>query len=67
MIEVGETTGSLETVLDDIATFHEGELDLKLGQLTTWIEPLLLLLMGIIVGGLVIIMYLPVFHMAGTV
>jgi type IV pilus assembly protein PilC len=67
MIEVGETTGSLETMLNDVAEFHEGELELQLNQLTTWIEPLLLLIMGFIVGGIVIIMYLPVFQIAGTV
>ncbi|OLC00675.1 MAG: hypothetical protein AUH35_01330 [Nitrospirae bacterium 13_1_40CM_62_7] len=66
MIEVGETTGGLEMMLRDVAEFHEGELDLRLSQLTTWIEPMLLLLMGIIVGGIVLIMYLPVFQIAGT-
>lgn len=67
MLEVGETTGSLETMLQDIAEFHEGEMDLRLSQITTWIEPVLLLVMGILVGGVVIIMYLPVFELAGTV
>ena len=67
MIEVGETTGALEGMLQDVAEFHEGELDLRLSQLTTWIEPVLLLIMGLIVGGIVIIMYLPVFQIAGTV
>ncbi len=67
MIEVGETTGSLETMLMEVAEFHEGELDLRLSQVTTWIEPLLLLVMGIIVGGIVIVMYLPIFQVAGTV
>ena len=67
MIEVGESTGSLETMLQEVAEFHEGELDLQLTQLTTWMEPALLLIMGFIVGGLVIIMYLPIFQLAGTV
>jgi type IV pilus assembly protein PilC len=67
MIEVGETTGSLETMLNDVAEFHEGELDLRLSQITTWIEPALLLVMGFIVGGIVIVMYLPIFQIAGTV
>jgi len=67
MIEVGETTGALESMLQDVAEFHEGELDLRLSQLTTWIEPVLLLIMGLVVGGIVIIMYLPVFQIAGTV
>jgi type IV pilus assembly protein PilC len=67
MIAVGEETGSLDTMLRDIAEFHENELDQRLSQLTTWIEPALLLIMGVIVGGIVIIMYLPVFEMAGSV
>lgn len=66
MIEVGETTGSLESMLLEVAEFHEGELDLRLSQLTTWIEPVLLLLMGFLVGTIVIVMYLPIFQMAGA-
>lgn len=66
MIEVGESTGSLETMLQEVAEFHEGELDLQLTQLTTWMEPALLLIMGFIVGGLVIVMYLPIFQLAGN-
>jgi type IV pilus assembly protein PilC len=67
MIAVGEETGSLDMMLRDIAEFHENELDQRLSQLTTWIEPALLLIMGVIVGGIVIIMYLPVFEMAGAI
>ena len=66
MLAVGEETGSLETMLKDVAEFYESELDVRLTQLTTWIEPALLLLMGVLVGGIVIIMYLPVFQMAGS-
>ena len=67
MLSVGEETGSLELMLHDVAEFYEVDLDLRLTQLTTWIEPALLLLMGILVGGIVVIMYLPVFQMAGNV
>lgn len=67
MLSVGEETGSLEPMLHDMAEFYEGDLDLRLTQLTTWIEPVLLLIMGIMVGGIVIVMYLPVFQMAGNV
>ncbi len=65
MLSVGEETGSLEGMLHDVAEFYEGDLDLRLTQLTTWIEPVLLLFMGVLVGGIVIVMYLPVFQMAG--
>ncbi len=67
MVSVGEETGSLETMLHDVAEFYESDLDLRLTQLTTWIEPVLLLVMGVLVGAIVITMYLPVFQMAGTV
>jgi type IV pilus assembly protein PilC len=67
MLSVGEETGSLEAMLRDVAEFYEADLDTRLTQMTTWIEPALLLIMGVLVGGIVIIMYLPVFHMAGTV
>jgi type IV pilus assembly protein PilC len=67
MLSVGEETGSLEPMLHDVAEFYEADLDLRLTQLTTWIEPVLLLIMGIMVGGIVVVMYLPVFQMAGNV
>lgn len=67
MLSVGEETGSLEPMLSDVAEFYEGDLDTQLAQLTTWIEPALLLVMGILVGGIVIVMYLPVFQMAGSI
>ncbi len=67
MLSVGEETGSLEPMLRDIAEFFDGDLDVRLTQLTTWIEPVLLLVMGIVVGGIVIIMYLPIFQMAETI
>ncbi len=67
MISVGEETGSLEPMLRDVAEFYDGDLDVRLTQLTTWIEPVLLLIMGVVVGGIVAIMYLPIFQMAETV
>ena len=67
MVGVGEATGALEQLLMDAAEFHEEELDLLLGRLTTWVEPLLLLFMGTIVATIVVIMYLPVFNLAGTI
>lgn len=67
MLSVGEETGSLDTMLRDVAEFYETDLDTRLTQLTTLMEPVLLLVMGMLVGGIVIVMYLPVFQMAGTV
>ncbi len=67
MIEVGETTGSLETMLLEVAEFHEGELDYHLSRLMTWIEPVFIIGIGVILGGIVIALYLPMFEMAGGV
>ncbi len=67
MIEVGETTGSLETMLFDVAEFHEGELDFQLSRIMTWIEPIFIIGIGLILGGVVIALYLPIFQMAGAI
>jgi type IV pilus assembly protein PilC len=67
MIEVGETTGALEEMLVQVGEFHEDELDRTLTQITTWVEPALLLLMGGLVAVVVITMYLPIFNLAGTI
>lgn len=67
MLAVGEETGSLEMMLRDVAEFYEGELDFRLNQLTTGIEILLLLFMGLVIGTIVVVMYLPIFQMAGSV
>lgn len=67
MIEVGETTGALEEMLNQVADFHEDELDRALTRITTWVEPALLLTMGFLVAAVVITMYLPIFNLAGTI
>lgn len=67
MVAIGEETGSLEIMLQDVAEFYEGDLDFRLGQMTTWIETVMLLVMGVIIGAIVVVMYLPVFEMAGNI
>lgn len=67
MIGVGESTGSLEEMLNEVANFHEEELDLYLSRVTTWVEPVLLLTIGSLVAMILIAMYLPIFHLAGTI
>ncbi|MBI3804492.1 MAG: type II secretion system F family protein [Nitrospirae bacterium] len=67
MIAVGESTGSLEEMLSEVANFHEEELDLYLARVTTWVEPVLLLTIGSLVAMILIAMYLPIFHLAGTI
>ncbi|MBI1821838.1 MAG: type II secretion system F family protein [Nitrospirae bacterium] len=67
MVEVGETTGSLEEMLDQVADFQEELLDQKLARITTWVEPVLLLGMGVLVAIILVAMYLPIFNLAGTI
>lgn len=67
MIEVGEATGGLDGMLAEVARFNEELLDTKLTRLMSLIEPMLMLLIGTIVGGIIIVMYLPVFHVADII
>lgn len=67
MIAVGETTGSLDEMLSEVAAFHEEELDLILSRVTTWVEPVLLLTIGSLVALILIAMYLPIFNLAGAI
>ncbi|HSL20031.1 MAG TPA: type II secretion system F family protein [Vicinamibacterales bacterium] len=63
MINVGETTGALDTMLSKIADFYEEEVDTAVAGLLTLLEPLMIALLGGIVGGIVIAMYLPIFSL----
>jgi type IV pilus assembly protein PilC len=66
MISVGETTGSLELMLNKVADFYESEVDTAVATLSSMLEPVLMIFLGVIVGGLVISMYLPIFKMASA-
>lgn len=66
MISVGESTGALDAMLQKIADFYEEEVDQAVENLTSLIEPFMLVFLGVVIGGLVIAMYLPVFKMAGN-
>jgi type IV pilus assembly protein PilC len=66
MIAVGETTGSLELMLNKIADFYDDEVDVAVATLSSMLEPVLMIFLGVIVGGLVIAMYLPIFKMASA-
>ncbi len=63
MIGAGESTGALDTMLAKIAEFYEDEVDVAVAGLLTILEPLLICVLGIIVGGIVISMYLPLFEL----
>ena len=66
MISVGESTGALDSMLGKIADFYDEEVDQAVENLTSLIEPFMLVFLGVVIGGLVIAMYLPVFKMAGS-
>jgi type IV pilus assembly protein PilC len=66
MIVVGEQTGALDTMLQKIADFYEEEVDDAVAALTSMLEPLLMVFLGVAVGGIVIAMYLPIFSLAAT-
>jgi type IV pilus assembly protein PilC len=67
MISVGESTGALDSMLSKIADFYEEEVDIAVGNLTSLLEPLLMMFLGVVIGGVVIAMYLPIFQMASAV
>jgi len=67
MISVGESTGALDAMLVKIADFYDEEVDQAVENLTAAIEPVMMVFMGVIIGGLVVSMYLPIFKMAGAV
>lgn len=67
MIAVGESTGALDTMLIKIADFYDEEVDQAVENLTAAIEPVMMIFMGVIIGGLVVSMYLPIFKMAGAI
>ena len=63
MVGVGEQTGALDAMLTKLAEFYEDEVDAAVSDLLTSLEPLLILLLGLMVGGIVISMYLPLFSL----
>jgi type IV pilus assembly protein PilC len=67
MIAVGEKTGDLAEMLKKISVFYEEEVNAAVDALTSIIEPVMIVVMGVIIGGILIAMYLPMFDMIGTV
>jgi type IV pilus assembly protein PilC len=67
MVGVGEATGALDAMLTKIADFYDDEVDAAVGALTSLLEPMLMVFLGVVIGGLVIAMYLPIFKLAGVV
>lgn len=67
MVAIGEEAGSLDEMLDKVATFYEDEVDNAVDSLTSLMEPMIMAVLGVLVGGLVIAMYLPIFQLGQVV
>ncbi|MEO5364134.1 MAG: type II secretion system F family protein [Magnetococcus sp. DMHC-8] len=67
MINIGESTGNLELMLQKIADFYEEEVDRAVDSLTALLEPIILVVLGTLIGGLVVAMYLPIFQMGNVI
>ncbi|PKM31981.1 MAG: type II secretion system protein F [Gammaproteobacteria bacterium HGW-Gammaproteobacteria-11] len=67
MAGIGEESGNLDGMLDKVADYYEAEVDNAVDNLTTLLEPMIMSVLGILVGGLIIAMYLPIFQLGGVV
>ncbi len=67
MIGVGEQTGAMDTMLNKVADFYEEEVDTAVGNMTAMIEPIMMAFLGVVVGGLLIAMYMPIFELASNI
>jgi type IV pilus assembly protein PilC len=66
MVEVGESTGALQEMLNSLADFYDEEIDTNLGRFVTLIEPILLVVMGIVIAGLLLSLYMPLFNLSSA-
>jgi type IV pilus assembly protein PilC len=67
MINVGEQTGGLDEMLTKIADFYDEEVDAAVEALLAAMEPIMIVFLGVVVGGMIIAMYLPIFDMMNAV
>ena len=67
MVEVGEQTGALQEMLNSLADFYDEEIETNLGRFITVIEPVLLVIMGIVIAGLLLSLYMPLFQLSNAV
>jgi type IV pilus assembly protein PilC len=67
MIAVGEESGSLDTMSGKVAEFYEAEVDNAVDSMSSLLEPMIMAILGVLVGGMVIAMYLPIFKLGAVV
>jgi len=67
MVEVGESTGALQEMLNSLADFYDEEIETNLGRFVTLVEPILLVIMGLVIAGLLLALYMPLFNLSSAV
>lgn len=67
MVAIGEESGALDAMLEKVATYYEAEVDNAVDGLTSMMEPLIMAVLGVLVGGLIVAMYLPIFQLGSVV
>jgi type IV pilus assembly protein PilC len=67
MVTIGEESGALDDMLDKVADFYEEEVDNAVDSLSSLLEPMIMAFLGVVVGGLVVAMYLPIFQLGAVV
>jgi type IV pilus assembly protein PilC len=67
MTAIGEESGALDGMLDKVASFYEAEVDNMVDNLTSLMEPFIMVVLGVVVGGLVVAMYLPIFQLGAAI
>jgi type IV pilus assembly protein PilC len=67
MIKIGEETGELDAMLGKIADFYDSEVDQTVANLMSLMEPMVILFLGVVIGGLVVAMYLPIFKLGSVI
>jgi type IV pilus assembly protein PilC len=67
MIAIGEEAGAVDEMLSKVATIYEAEVDDMVDGLTSLLEPMIMAVLGVVIGGLIVAMYLPIFEMGSVV
>lgn len=67
MVAIGEESGALDQMLSKVAEFYEEEVDTAVASLSSLMEPVIMVILGVVIGGLVIAMYLPIFQLGSVV
>ena len=67
MVAIGEESGALDSMLDKSASYYEGQVDNAVDGLTSLMEPIIMSFLGVVIGGLIIAMYLPIFGMGDAI